>query len=159
MQSQNISTQTDRQDITARIAESMEKVSRLWKLLLAQELRGERVSLSQYMAMRAISDVDTVGSRKLGDMLHITSGAVTQVIDSLVEGGYVIRRTDSHDRRITTVSLTEAGIDKLEKLQQIRQGIYNRVFKDLADNELVDLFSHIEQVHLQLRLTQQPNDK
>jgi MarR family 2-MHQ and catechol resistance regulon transcriptional repressor len=38
--------------------------------------------------------------------LNITSSATTQLVDGLVEKGYLIRRVDSKDKRITSLLLS-----------------------------------------------------
>lgn len=139
-----------RQEMTAKIAESIEMAARLWRVLFAQKLKEEQVTLSQFMALRSLDLYGPLSSRKLGDLLHVSSGAVTQVIDSLADKKYVVRSADDKDRRVVALQLTDAGQALIVKLQSIRQEVFAMVFKSLNDDDLDALYLSTEKILEQL---------
>lgn len=62
--------------------------------------------------------------------LQVTSPTVTQMINSLLAGDFVIRTNDSKDRRIAYITLTEKG----EKFAQKFADFYHAYFKGLIDH-------------------------
>lgn len=77
---------------------------------LAEQAFAERgVPFTQWLALLKLRGIEcrSVGGLA-GDMGH-DQGALTRVIDALVEGGFVNRRRSQNDRRRVEVSLTAAG--------------------------------------------------
>src|SRR5689334_13371002 len=68
--------------------------------LLSQTV-AERVGLSttELLAMDLISRDGAVTAGQLATHLHLTTGAITGLIDRLERGGYAKRRSDKADRR------------------------------------------------------------
>lgn len=80
--------------------------------------------------------------------LDVTSPTVTQMINSLIEGGYVYRESDAKDRRITEIRLTEQG----EQFAQAAQQHYRDTFKGMIDylgkeqsDQLITLLSQVSE--------------
>lgn len=67
---------------------------------------------------------------ELAKHLKITSAAVTHVVQSLEQGGYVVRKMDSKDRRSILVSATEAGHAYIEAREK---DLFNR-FQHLREH-------------------------
>lgn len=69
--------------------------------------------------LQALSELGRMGSMpagQLADVLHITSGASTALIDRLERKGFVRRTKDASDRRLIQVVMTEAGREKVFQL-------------------------------------------
>jgi len=71
-------------------------------------LRGQ-VNMSQYNALCALKETGEVTMGTLAKRLHVTMGAMTNVVDKLVEEGYVDRVRSKTDRRIVNVNMTAKG--------------------------------------------------
>ena len=78
---------------------------------LVNHALGARFGLSR-TAMRALERLHRRGTHtagELADALHLTTGATTSVIDSLVQTGHAERLSDPGDRRRTVVRATETS--------------------------------------------------
>ena len=69
----------------------------------------------------------------------LTTGAMTNRIDRLEERGLVERRPDPEDRRALYVSLTERGMDLIDRAVEIRSEEANRIVSSLEESERVEL--------------------
>lgn len=85
--------------------------------------------------------------------LEVTSPTVTQMINSLIDSGYVIRSTDSNDRRMTKITLTEKGDELAQKAIEgyynLFSGMFNHLGKEESDHLirlLNDVFQYFETV-------------
>ncbi len=93
----------------------------------------------------------TLTPNQLLDALMLTSGAMTNRIDRLEHKGLVVRSPDPNDRRGVYVSLTETGLDLIDKavtdhtdnLHQLLSGLTASEQADLA-GLLKKLLGHVE---------------
>ena len=97
-----------------------------------------RVGLSStdLLAMDLISRDGSVTAGQLAEHLHLTTGAITGVIDRLERSGYARRRTDGSDRRLVRVVPTAKG-DQIGEFFAplaiaLRRAIQGHSKKDLA---------------------------
>jgi DNA-binding MarR family transcriptional regulator len=78
----------------------------------------------------------------LGRALDVTSGAVTGIVDRLVEAGHVVRTPDSHDRRQTRLHRARTGqelaYEFFAPLGKRTDAIVDRF--DVAQLELIEQF-------------------
>lgn len=75
--------------------------------------------------------------KDLAAKLHLTPGAITQIIDSLVKDGYLKRTPHDTDRRIIQVQLTKKGVNHIHILMQKRLEWFTEVVSSLDTEELV----------------------
>jgi DNA-binding MarR family transcriptional regulator len=75
----------------------------------AEFSRQSGLSISQLNALMRIRHEGTCGVSDLGDHLGVTSAAASQMIDRLVQMGYLTRGEDPLDRRVKSLRLTESG--------------------------------------------------
>ncbi|NOZ62616.1 MAG: MarR family transcriptional regulator [Calditrichaeota bacterium] len=67
------------------------------------------ISLGEAKCLRKMNGFDSLTVNQLAHELNLTSSRITRITDSLVAKGYVLRETDSHDRRVYNLTLTEKG--------------------------------------------------
>jgi DNA-binding MarR family transcriptional regulator len=91
-------------------------VRRLDLMMLQMHLEmSERLGLSaaELLALAHLSLDGALGPTDLTHRLHMTSGAMTAMIDRLAEHGYVAREPHATDRRRVVVRLTVQGRDRI----------------------------------------------
>lgn len=77
---------------------------------LAGELADETgMTLHQLMALGMLAERGRCTMSELKSVLEVTTGAVTGLVDRLERQGLVVRAPSDEDRRVTYLSLTEAG--------------------------------------------------
>lgn len=82
------------------------------------------------------------GSKSLKDLAEcftMSPSAATQLVDGLVKDGLVRRTEDENDRRKVEVSLTPAGVTKLQAAQKSRLASLTKMMEPLTDAELAQL--------------------
>ena len=67
------------------------------------------LSLTQLSSLLHIYHGNDCGVSTIGDHLGVTNAAASQMIDRLVQHGFVTRSEDSTDRRVKNLKLTEKG--------------------------------------------------
>ena len=76
---------------------------------------SERLGLSagELLALAYLSVDGPLGPTELTRRLHMTTGAMTAMLDRLAERDYVVRKPHATDRRRIMVSLTKSGRDRI----------------------------------------------
>ncbi|AIQ34556.1 hypothetical protein R50345_07965 [Paenibacillus sp. FSL R5-0345] len=89
----------------------------------------------------------------ISKFLKVTSPTVTQMVNSLIAQGYVVRTADTQDRRISEITLTEKGEHLAEmavtKSRNTFKGMIDYMGKEKTDslmgllNEVYDYFEEL----------------
>jgi len=74
------------------------------------------VSFSQWIAMRKLKEYGSLNPGDLCRALRHDSGAMTRLLDQLVNLGYVTRERSEKDRRLVELTLTPEGEAKVDEL-------------------------------------------
>lgn len=107
------------------------------KLMVGYATKKEMViTPSQGFVLRFVAKNSSANVKTITQALNITSSATTQLVDCLVEKGYLIRKSDPKDRRFTTLSLSVKA-KKLFK-EYKKQGLQKMttLFDVFTDREL-----------------------
>jgi len=88
---------------------------------------------------RIASKPEGVSVKELAEVLSVTSGAVTQFIDALVEKGLVKREEDRDDRRLLRIKLTKYASDNFKEFKRDYFASVSRVFDSFSDEEIMQL--------------------
>lgn len=121
-------------ELTAQIAREIRNKSRI--LPLAPHLNR---------ALRIIAR-EPIRPARLAEELGVTPRAVTDVVDTLTELGYVATTPDPHDRRAKIITATPATKKFLTETANKRADIYREVFGQLSAVEQDLLLSLLEKI-------------
>jgi len=82
------------------------------------------------------------GGLRMGDisqLLMVTNGNITGIIDQLAQEGLVERKTDPNDRRAFVVKLTPAGMTAFEEMAALHRDWVVDLMDGLTDDEQHEL--------------------
>ena len=92
---------------------------------------------------------EEVSVKDLAEMLDVTPGAITQVVDSLVDMDLVRREEYIKDRRIIRIKLTELARGKLDEFTKGYLASASQVFDILNNAEIRELVRLLDKVDQQ----------
>lgn len=81
----------------------------------------------QHLVLEALWDEDGLSAGEIGKRLVFDGATLSGVLDRLSTGGWVIKQSDSEDKRMLRISLTHKSRDLKPKLAAIR----NKTNEDL----------------------------
>jgi DNA-binding MarR family transcriptional regulator len=125
-----------RNDIIPELIESLELTSRLMHRFFHDKFTDSGIAPSQIRLLHMLQCHQPTTSRELSAKLYLTPGAVTQLVEPLVQNGYVTRTPDAHDRRSICLNLTVQGDMKLNEVRQSRKELFETVVVTLSTDEL-----------------------
>lgn len=103
--------------LSAQVVRELESVGALAEALIAAVARRGGLS---HAALNALAVIEGSGGPiavgTVGAAMHITSGTMTSVLDTLERNGYVERLADPDDRRRVLVDVTPAAQEVLDQL-------------------------------------------
>jgi DNA-binding MarR family transcriptional regulator len=129
------------QSLLSRDAENLERVMlRLsWasQRRLGRELEQYGLTLSQFMALRAVRRVGSEGCAMsdLASAVQQLSPTMTGIVKRLVRRGLLSRQLDPSDRRIMRVTLTEDSVSLLAQIDRRNRRRFERVLAPLNATE------------------------
>ena len=122
----------------------LEDVGSLAQALVATVARRHRLS---HAALNALAVLEGNGgplpAGELSARMHITSGTMTSVLDTLEGNGYVRRHADPTDRRRVLVDLTPAAQAVLDRVLPEVQQLVTAVMGTLDEEALHALLDHL----------------
>lgn len=108
--------------------------------LMRAQMHGSLESLgigpSEGHLLHMIAEAQPVSLKKLAESMHLTPGAITQLVDSLVHVGYVTRIPSKQDRRVTVAALTPEGERTIGAMRRQKEEMFAKIIDELSDEEL-----------------------
>lgn len=98
----------------------------------------ERLGLfpTQSQLLLTLDQRAPISHKELARQMHLTPGAITQLLEALEETGLVTRQPDEHDRRIAYVALSRTGRRKIAAIKQVHAELLKETLSSLDDAEL-----------------------
>ena len=119
---------------------------------LRKELRRSESTQAQFRLLNIL--IKRNGSARLTDistMVFRSKCAVTRVVDNLEKARLVKRESTSDDRREKIVTITERGIEFIEKTMQQRRIAAGQIMSCLDNGKMTELISLLKQVRSHVR--------
>lgn len=126
----------DRTTLITQYMEVNQALIRLWKTRYFEAADAEGLSPALMGTLTLLEREQPITSTAIAKHMHITRGAVTQLIDALTDLGYICRETDPDDRRMHYLRLSDKGEEIVERLTQVRRKIFEDVTCNLSNEEL-----------------------
>ena len=125
-----------REQLIEAIFSTMQQVHRTSTACMHNLMGKQDISLTQLELLLTIKLRQPVSVKDLAAHMRLTPGAVTQMLEHLATSNYVGREPAEYDRRVTFVSLTPTGAEKLRALWEQRKTTLRQIMDTLTDDEL-----------------------
>ncbi len=127
---------TQRRKQIEKLVEDFHTIKRKMSIGVASHcLKGTHITASQWLVLQHLRKNEKVTIKELAKALSITSSATTQLVESLVQKKYVIKKTSSDDKRALSLSLSEKSKKRMEALRNKRIQYMEHIFDVLTDDE------------------------
>lgn len=142
-----------RHQLIKALVETMSCVTRTVTSAKNIPFHGCTLSQSEARVMMYIaqSPEGSMSVKELAQTLRVTSGAITQTIDGLVENNLVTRRESKSDRRVLDIALTKKAHEEFAAFQKKYFTGIAPVFEVLSDAEIEQLTRLLSKVSLAQR--------
>ncbi|MEN4904094.1 MarR family transcriptional regulator [Luteimonas sp. TWI1416] len=114
---------------------------------MADELAqaGHELSFSQYITLKKLA-LGTSNATDLARAAELNPGAMTRLIDRLIDRGLVERHADPDDRRVVRIRLSAQGEAIWRDIDQCGNRVRERAMSGIDDAQRQQLIQLLEQV-------------
>lgn len=127
---------TDRAEIIAGLLDTMQSLKRVMGNQYLDLLKDADLSRTQLELMLVIRHKQPITTKELAQRLHLTPGAVSQMVDILARAELLERQPDANDRRIIHLMVSAKGIKVLARVETQLQQHVTEAMQDLRTEEL-----------------------
>lgn len=110
------------------------------------ELYKGKITLPQFLVLEFLHREGESKMTDLARFMHVTTPAMTGIVDRLVRDGYVARDYDPEDRRIIKVKLTPKGNELVRKINSQRQQMVIKIFDKISQTDRQDYLRILMQI-------------
>lgn len=87
-------------------------------------------------------EVDKIKSSDISEKLNISKPAASRMLNVVEEKGYIKRYMEKEDRRVVTISITQAGIDVYKNEINEYNKVCNRIVSKMGQKDM-EIFSFL----------------
>jgi DNA-binding MarR family transcriptional regulator len=127
-----------------RIAGIYPQIMRVMGRIRSTLHEGMDLSYNQFKMLLTIHDKGICPLTALATELRIAMSSASEMVDKLVNLGFVCRTVDAESRRRVTIHLTEKGKELIYDLQQGIISNYRALLEKLTDGEQERLVQSLE---------------
>lgn len=126
----------DRPELLKQFATNMTLLKHGMHARMLQLTQSLSLTRSQFELLATIHHTPRATVKNLSKQFSLTPGAISQLVEQVVQQGYIARAPDPEDRRTILLSLTTAGDTLIQKLERERTDILRVTLASLTDDEL-----------------------
>lgn len=104
----------------------------------ANELYKGKITLPQFLILDFLNRQGECQMAHLANFMHVTTAAMTGLVERLVRDAYAVRVDDTKDRRIIKVQLTHKGKELVKRINQQRQRMIIKIFGSISEADRQD---------------------
>ena len=108
--------------------------------------RSYGLSFSQFMVLEALYSKGNLSIGEVREAILSSVGTISLVVKNLEKMGYVKRKTDENDKRVSILSLTKEGRDLIGKVIPENETMIYDYMKDLSEEETKTLLGLLKKL-------------
>jgi DNA-binding MarR family transcriptional regulator len=102
------------------------------------------ISMQQLGVLMYLQRSGNCGISKIGSDLGVTNAAASQMIERLLQQGFLQRKEDPNDRRVRNVVLTEKGRQLVDESIQVRHGWMDELAQMLTPEQQTQVITTLD---------------
>lgn len=115
----------------------LRRVNKLGIQRVEAAFEGNDITFTQWAVLALVSNDVATTCTELSRKLDHDKGALTRVIDQLVERSLIARHRDAGDRRVSQLSITDKGRETVGELGRRVVDTWNEILADFDHDEVV----------------------
>jgi len=133
------------------------QLSRLLGMTSAQTSRVAAEALAplgapkaHFVVLAVLDEAGPASQAVLADRARVYRSDLVAVLNELAEGGWIVRAPDPEDKRRNTITITDAGRERLAEIEAVLDGVNDFITAPLSEAERAQLFSLLGRVNAHL---------
>lgn len=117
---------------------------KLWKRGVDRNLEKLGLSSTEYSILRHLIEDGKMPMVQMANLIKVTQGWITGLIDSMETNGLVKRGRIPADRRVIELTITEKGVELFEKAKKVHLSYIDRTMENMDREMLASTLSVIK---------------
>src|SRR3989440_13075797 len=126
------------------------RLAHIHRIRLEEYLSKQHLHVGQEMLLKYLWNQDGLSQKEIGELMEIQSATVTRMVIRMERSGFVERRTDLDDQRVSRVYLTDSGRSLQHVVEQGWMALEQQILADFSLEERLLLRRYLEQIYLNL---------
>jgi len=120
------------------------RTHRIYKNLIINEFKKQDIELSfeQFVIMQMLNSDCTLIQQDVANQLQKDKSIIVRQINVLLELEYIVRQTNSEDKRKKNLKLSSLGIEILKRMKEIASEVTDKLLSGATQYEL-DIFQQV----------------
>jgi DNA-binding MarR family transcriptional regulator len=118
-------------------------VTRLVKKLRKKSVTGQKLSLTERSSLALLQQHKELLPSELASMEKITNQSMSQILNHLLELGYINRTASMIDKRKVLISLTESGEETIMRVRSERDEWLAKAIRETCTDEEETLLKQV----------------
>ena len=118
-------------------------LARLIRKLRKESVTGQKLSLTERSTLSTLYQQKQMLPSELASSEKITNQSMSQILNHLLELGYITRTASDTDKRKVLISLTESGEKTLLQVRAERNEWLAKAISDSCDDEEINLLKKV----------------
>jgi DNA-binding MarR family transcriptional regulator len=129
-----------------KIRQIMPQIMREFSRHQADELHKGKITLPQFLILENLNSQGPLTMTALASYMHVTTAAMTGIVDRLVRDGYVVRALEPNDRRIIRIKISTKGAVLVDKFNKNQRAMILKIFGKISDKDRRDYLRILMQI-------------
>jgi MarR family transcriptional regulator for hemolysin len=106
----------------------IDDIARMQRTAVFRQMRQQTITRTQWWVLMHLHRQNGISQRTLANLMEISEGACTAIIDRMVRGGWIERRADKADRRQNRIFILDAAHDVLDLHHEAMHSVHEEIF-------------------------------
>ncbi|MEI6181232.1 MAG: MarR family transcriptional regulator [Chloroflexales bacterium] len=136
---------TDQGSLELETYSLLRQINSMLEMYNRYDLRNEELTVPQFMIL-SYANVAGVPLSDISARMLCDNSNLTGIVDRLVGKGFVTRRPDPQDRRVSLICLTPSGAEKLRRIKPRHHARVSHRMRSLSQDQVHALRNLLQQL-------------
>jgi len=124
----------------------LRKVCKMHTNKVNQVLSKVKLHKGQPLLLKLLNNKDGIPQSSIAKELEITPATVSAMVKRMEKSGFIVRRRNAEDERVSNIYLTDEGRSLRTELNKAQKEMEGIVFKGFSDEEKETLSGYLERM-------------
>ncbi len=112
----------------------IEKAIKSYRQFAQKELKnaGLSITVDQWLTLNCLNENPDISQKELAETIFKDNASITRIIELLVKAKYIKRSINKDDRRKSNLSITDLGLEIIDKASPIVNNYRNQALKGIG---------------------------
>ena len=112
----------------------IEKAIKTYRQFAQNELKysGLAITVDQWLTLNCLNENPQITQKELAEAVFKDTASITRIIELLVKAKYIRRNINKDDKRKSNLSITELGLEIIDKASPIVNNYRNKALKGIG---------------------------